>query len=89
MFLIFLLKINKGTSTLCKLFDLELKRKDRGTSHLFVGIDKQEFQPLVNYFETRKVKVDIMDEQNDKYDDNSEEDEITDVYFSLFFFYLF
>lgn len=68
------MQINKGTSTLCKLFDLELKRKDRGASQLFVGIDKQEFQLLVNYFETRKVKVEIVDEQNDKFDDNTDEE---------------
>lgn len=67
-------RVNKGTSALCKLFDLELKQRGKNYSQTFVGIDKQEFQLLVNYFETRKVKVQIVEDQVEKDDDNRYED---------------
>lgn len=77
---------NKNTSL--KYFDLEIKLKNRGTPQTFVGIDKAEQQLLENYFKSRQVKVQMVDDKLvNKFDeDYDDEDEMEEEVIFLFFF---
>ena len=71
-----------------KYFDLEIKPKNRDTSQTFVGIDKAEQQLLENYFKSRQVKVQMVDDKlvnkfDEDYEDEDMEDEV--MIFSIFF----
>lgn len=65
-----------------KCFDLEIKRKDRAPPQTFVGIDKSEQELLMNYFKSKAVKVMIVDDKLNKFDeDYEEEDDLEDDVF--------
>ena len=82
-------KVASNKNTSLKYFDLEIKRKDRGAAQTFVGIDKAEQQLLENYFKSRQVKVQMVDDKmvnkfDEDYDDEDEMEE--EVNFCLFFY---
>ena len=61
-----------------KLFDIEI-RTSKGSPNTFVGIDKQEYAKITEYFNSRKVNIEIVDETTGlkaMYDDDSESDVI-------------
>lgn len=60
-----------------KLFDIEI-RTAKGNNHTFVGIDKQEYSKITEYFTSRKVKIEIVDETTGlkaMYDDDDDSDD--------------
>lgn len=64
-----------------KLFDIEI-RTSKGSPQTFVGIDKQEYSKITEYFNSRKVKIEIVDETSGLKALYGDDDE-SDVIFAL------